>query len=69
MAPLENSIIINAKTLTMPEPNNPAVNPARPSKNVRVANLDVFKTWLTENDLDLDLDEALATLAKVRTLK
>jgi hypothetical protein len=38
-------------------------------KNVRVANLDGFSAWLSENDHDLDLDEALTALAKIRTLK
>jgi hypothetical protein len=38
-------------------------------KTVRLVRLDLFKTWLADNDLDLDLDDALAILAKVRGLK
>ena len=38
-------------------------------KTVRVVDLDKFLEWMRENDLDLDLDDALETLTKVRTLK
>lgn len=38
-------------------------------KQTRVVDLPKFKAWLAENDLDLDLDEALAMLAKIRTVK
>jgi hypothetical protein len=38
-------------------------------RRLRVVDLNVFKTWMADNDLDLDLDDALGTLSKVRTLK
>jgi hypothetical protein len=36
---------------------------------LRVVDLVKFREWIQENDLDLDLNDALETLSKVRTLK
>jgi hypothetical protein len=38
-------------------------------KQARVVDLEKFKAWVEENDLDLDLDGSLKTLAKIRTVK
>jgi hypothetical protein len=38
-------------------------------RTFRIVDLDPFREWVKENDLDLDLDDSLETLAKVRTLK
>jgi hypothetical protein len=38
-------------------------------RRLRVVDLDGFKKWMADNDLDLDLDDALGMLSKIRTLK
>lgn len=38
-------------------------------RQARVVDLEKFKAWIEENDLDLDLDGALKTLAKIRAIK
>jgi len=45
-----------------------ATSDKKRSKHVRIVDLEVFKAFLKENDLDIDLDDALKTLAKIRSL-
>jgi hypothetical protein len=38
-------------------------------KNVRRVNLEAFARWMKENQLDLDVDDAIDTLAKIRSVR
>jgi hypothetical protein len=48
---------------------NTATSKKERTKTLRVVDLVKFREWIQENDLDLDLNDALETLSKVRTLK
>ena len=70
VAPSRKKITL-AKTLGSPQtpPSQNGQPPKERTRTVRVVNLDLFNQWMKENDFELDVEEALQTLSKLRTLK